>query len=162
MMSLLNCFKSSEENINIEYPVNYTNCCKNNLSTKIMQAKGLSLKTFAIMAIHENVNIWSQKLNLSPNDFILNLFLPQHLITTLYVHFVCCDLHNENHKTETLNILLDTDEPNSYFFPKTVIRYACLAFTLEQDQNWLTNLIVQKKFAKRSLNNFLFQHLHLR
>ena len=52
-----------------------------------MQAKALSLKTFAIMAIHENVNIWSQKLNLSPNDFILNLFLPQHLITTLYVHF---------------------------------------------------------------------------
>ena len=52
-----------------------------------MQAKGLSLKTFAIMAIHENVNMWSQKLNLSPYDFILNLFLPQHLITTLYVHF---------------------------------------------------------------------------
>ena len=137
---------------------------------KIMQAKGLSLKMFALMAIHKNVNIWSQKLNSSPNDFILNLFLPQHLITTLYEHFVCCDLHNENHKTrntlylyrfhfpsflpliaEPLNIPLDTNEPNSYFFPKIVISYACLAFTLEQDQNWLTNIIVQKKFAKRGL-----------
>jgi len=104
MMSLLNCFKSSEENLNIEYPVNFSNCCTNNLSTKIMQTKGLSLKTFAIMAIHENVNMWSQKLNLSPYDFILNLFLPQHLITTLYVHFVCCDLHNENHLFKHLHL----------------------------------------------------------
>ena len=181
MMSLLNCFKSSEENLNIEYPVNFTNCCTNNLSTKIMQTNGLSLKTFAIMAIHENVNMWSQKLNLSPYDFILNLFLPQHLITTLYVHFVCCDLHSENHKTrnnlylyefhfpsflpmiaETFNIPIDTNEPNSYFFPKTVITYACLAFTLEQDQNWLTNLIINKKFSKQGLHNFLFKHLHLK
>lgn len=180
-MSLLNCFSSSNESLSSIDPVNFTNCCTNDITTRIMQAKGLSLKTFATMAIHENIPIWSKQLNLSTYDFILNLLLPQNLTTILYVHFVCCDLHNEDHRNkdalylyrfhfpsflsiiaETLHFPIETNEPNLYYFPKTVISYACLTFTLERDQNWLTNLIINKKFAKRGLNNFLFRHLHIR
>lgn len=155
----------------------FKNCCTNDLSTQMMKTpSAMSLQTFAIMEIHKNVPLWAKLFSLSTTQFMLRLNLPKRLVTLIYIHFVCCDLHNEtNHTKKALYLFApsvphilsrikrflsipdyDYDRfPYRTLFPRTVITYSCMDFLLEFDENWMVDVVTNEQFEPENLQNFL-------
>ena len=155
----------------------FKNCCTNDFSAQIMKTPSfMSLQTFAIMEIHKNIPLWAKRFSISTTQFILQLNLPKRLTTRLFIHFVCCDLHNETEQNRKALYLYATSVPYilsrikvylnipSYdydrfpyrtLFPKTVITYSCMDFLLEFDENWMVDIVTNNLFEPENLQNFL-------
>lgn len=162
----------------------FQNCCTNDLSIQIMRNLGrLSLQTFAMIEVHKNIPAWSEHFSMSPSQFILGLSLPQRLITRLYIHYVCCDFHNETahgrralylyapsvpHIVSRIKNFLKLPEydyerfPCRMLFPKTVITYSCMDLLLELDENWMVDIVINRLFDSLNLQNYLHKNFFVR
>ena len=155
----------------------FKNCCTNDLSAQIMRTPSfMSLQTFAIMEIHNNIPFWAKHFIMSTTQLILQLNLPKRLITRIYAHFVCCDYHNEtSHNKKALYLYApsvphilsriknylripeyDYDRfPLKTLFPRTIIAYSCMDFLLEFDENWVVDVVINEQFEPKNLHHYL-------
>lgn len=155
----------------------FRNCCTNDFSTQIMKSpSSMSLQTFAIMEVHKNIPHWAKLLSLSTTQFILQLDLPKRLITRVFIHFICCDLHNETAHSKSALYLFSPTLPhilsriNKYLkipnydydrhpfrtlFPRTIVTYSCMDFLLEFDETWLVDMVMGGEFEPENLQNYL-------
>ena len=162
----------------------FQNCCTNDLSIEMMKnSNNLSLQTFAMIEVHKNIPKWSNHLSMTTTQFILNLCIPKRLITRLYIHYICCDLHNETaHNKKALYLYAPSvphilskittylklppynydSFPFKILFPKTVITYSCMYLLLELDENWMVDVVINRSFDSLHLQNYLHKNFFVK